>query len=395
MTTKKKRVAFLETHPIQYKAPLLAYINKHTDIEIEALYLTDISLRGSYDPGFKKEISWDIDLLEGYRAQFIGKNARRAEPKGFFSLICPEIWQIIRSNNYDALIINGHNYLAYQIALIAAMTKNIPVFMRCDAQSNLERSGLRSLLRKPVMSLYYKFFSGFLAIGSANSEYYQALGVSLEKIHLARYAIDNARFSADAQMTVAERTEVRKKLGVEDGRPIILYCGKFLQRKCPDDLVKACIHLADQGLIFHLAMAGSGEMKEELEALCRRSQSLSCSFPGFFNQTEIPRLLAASDLFVLPSRSEPWGLALNEAMAVGLPVVSTYEVGASRDLIKPSVNGGVFKAGDIADLERILTRFISDDAYRASAGQESKKIIEAWSYQSCAQSIRDVFVQRV
>lgn len=73
----KKRIAVLNSHPIQYFAPLYAYLSASSDIEVTALYLSDCSIRGAQDHGFGRVVKWDIDLLAGYDHRFV-KNAASA-----------------------------------------------------------------------------------------------------------------------------------------------------------------------------------------------------------------------------------------------------------------------------------------------------------------------------
>lgn len=77
----KRRVAFLNTHPIQYFAPLYAYLNTAPDLSITALYLSDYSIRGATDRAFGRAVKWDIDLLAGYEARFVAGAARRGAAK--------------------------------------------------------------------------------------------------------------------------------------------------------------------------------------------------------------------------------------------------------------------------------------------------------------------------
>ena len=86
------RIAILNSHPIQYFAPLYAYLNTAPDLELTALYLSDLSIRGGKDAGFGQDIKWDLDLLAGYPSLFLG-NARTREPGGFWSLVAPEVWR--------------------------------------------------------------------------------------------------------------------------------------------------------------------------------------------------------------------------------------------------------------------------------------------------------------
>ena len=81
-TTKVTRIAVLNSHPIQYFAPLYAYLNASPDLDVTALYLSDFSIRGGKDAGFGRDVKWDLDLLAGYRSVFLGDAARTREPQG-------------------------------------------------------------------------------------------------------------------------------------------------------------------------------------------------------------------------------------------------------------------------------------------------------------------------
>src|SRR3954451_4951111 len=94
------RIAVLNSHPIQYFAPLYAYLNTAPDLDVTALYLSDISIRGGKDAGFGCEVKWDVDLLAGYRSAFLG-NVQSRDPAGFWSLIAPQVWRELHSGRYD------------------------------------------------------------------------------------------------------------------------------------------------------------------------------------------------------------------------------------------------------------------------------------------------------
>lgn len=85
------RLAVVNSHPIQYFAPLYAYLSCDAALEITALYCSDFSLRGGLDPDFKRTVAWDVDLLTGYRSVFLGERAKRRTPSGFWSLVCPQV----------------------------------------------------------------------------------------------------------------------------------------------------------------------------------------------------------------------------------------------------------------------------------------------------------------
>jgi glycosyltransferase involved in cell wall biosynthesis len=388
-TTKVTRIAVLNSHPIQYFAPLYAYLNASPDLDVTALYLSDFSIRGGRDVGFGQDLKWDLDLLAGYRSVFLGDAAGTREPRGFWSLVAPQVWNELRSGRYDVVWLHGHNYAANLMALMAAKSAGLPVMMRGETHLGLPCHGIKAILRKPLMGALYGSCDRLLAIGSANAAFYRAMGVPANKVFIVPYSVDNDRFVRCANLTDDQRREVRKRYKVPADRPLVLYAAKFARRKRPDDLLKAALRLRTEiERPFSLIMAGSGELEQELRTFCTGNELDNVMFTGFVNQTELPALYAASDVFVLPSEHEPWGLAVNEAMCAGRPVVVARGIGCVADLVQDGVNGYTPAAGDIDGLARALQRLIEDDGLRQRQGRASLARILQWGYQQCLEGIR-------
>lgn len=386
---KPTRIAVLNSHPIQYFAPLYGYLDALPDFEVTALYLSDFSIRGGRDADFAREVKWDVDLLVGHRSLFLGDRARMREPRGFWSMVAPQIWGELRSARYDVLWLHGHNYVANLIALAAAKSAGLGVLMRGETHLGLPRSGVKSALRRPIMGALYGLCDRVLPIGSANAAFYRAMGVPDSKIFLVPYAVDNDRFLKAANLTGRQKAEVRHRYGVATDRPAILYAAKFTRRKRPIDLLDAALLLKSKSSCpFTLVMAGSGELERELRTFCIEHSLGEVVFPGFINQSELPSLYASSDVFVLPSEHEPWGLTVNEAMCAGLPIVVSREVGCVPDLVENGVNGYTPEAGDIDALAGALLRLIQDEKLRRQQGRASLARILHWGYRECADGLR-------
>jgi glycosyltransferase involved in cell wall biosynthesis len=390
---KVARIAVVNSHPIQYFAPLYAYLNAQPDLEVSALYLSDISIRGANDAGFGQAVKWDVDLLAGYNFKFLGTGARTRDPQGFWSLVAPQVWSELRSGRYDVLWLHGHNYAANLIALMAAKTAGMSVMMRGETHLGLERRGIKSLLRRPLMGQLYRLCDRLLAIGSANAAFYRAMGVPDKKIFLVPYSVDNDRFTRSAKLTGGERAKIRARNGVPCGQPAVLYAAKFAPRKRPGDVLEAVRRLKmTTNRPFSLVMAGSGELEGELRAFCAERGMSNVVFTGFVNQSSLPALYGACDIFVLPSEQEPWGLAVNEAMCAGLPIVASREVGCVPDLVEDGVNGYTPRAGDTEALTLALHNLIVDEGLRRRQGQESLRRIQQWGYRQCLEGIRAALV---
>jgi glycosyltransferase involved in cell wall biosynthesis len=384
---RKFRIAVVNSHPVQYFAPLYAYLNRDERLEITALYCSNFSLRGGIDPGFGKPIQWDVDLLSGYRSRFLGPRAGKRTPRGFWSLVAPEIWGEVRSGRYDAVWLHGYNYAASVLAFIAARSKRIPVLMRGETHIDLSRPGWKRLLRDRVLSTAYRFVDAFLAIGTSNREYYRSLGIPANRIFDVPYTVDNERFIAASSLSREERRDVRAQYGLPEDLPVILYASKFMRRKHPDSLIRAAAILGDRGHRATILMIGTGEMEAELRVLARSFDLTNVVFGGFVNQADLPRVYAASDIFVLPAADEPWGLIVNEVMCAGLPVVVGSRVGCVADLVRDGINGRCVEAGGDESLANALEEIIVNPAQRLEMGKESLAIIRNWSYEQCRQGV--------
>jgi glycosyltransferase involved in cell wall biosynthesis len=377
------RIAVVNSHPVQYSAPLYAHVNRDPRLDITALYCSDYSLRGGRDPGFGHAVRWDVDLLAGYRSVFLGRRAATRSIDGFWSLVVPELWGEIRSGRYDAVWLHGYGYAAYVLAFIAAKSRGLPVYMRSETHLELRRPRWKQRLRDGVLRRAYRFVDRFLAIGTANRAYYRALGIPDDRIHLVPYTVDNDRFISAARLDAAGRTAMRRELGLPTGRPVVMFASKFMPRKHPEAVLFAAALLRDRGFPVALLMVGAGELESRLRELVVQLQLDDVVFPGFVNQSKLPAVYAAADVFVLPSADEPWGFIVNEVMCAGLPVVVSRDVGCVPDLVHDGVNGRLIEAGDPEALASALHDILSDPARRADMGRASLALISDWNYERC------------
>ena len=103
-------------------------------------------------------------------------------------------------------------------------------------------------------------------------------------------------------------------------------------------------------------------------------------FLGFLNQSQLPRLYPAADLFVLPSHSETFGLVLIEAMLAGLPVIASDGVGCAEDLVTPDT-GLTFPRADTAALTAALSTLCGDAALRERLSAGARARVAPWTYE--------------
>lgn len=336
-------LVILTTHPIQYQVPIWQMLAREGRVPFEVWYLSDHGVRPRRDREFGRSFAWDIDLTSGYPHRFLPDAAKTA-PDSFWGcrLRGPFVARL-RECGATALWIQGWQVLAYWQAAFAAHAAGIPVWLR--GESN-DLAHVR-LWKKPVKRLALgKMFvrvAHFLHIGEANRRLYRSYGISEARLHPAPYAVDNARFAAQAANLRVQRMPLRRQWGIADNAFCVLFSGKFISKKNPLDLIAAVRLLARRrpDVPLHLLFAGAGELESRLREACI---GLSATFAGFLNQTEISRAYVAADVLVLPSGTgETWGLVVNEALASGLPVIVSGSCGVAADL---GDAGLVYPCGD-------------------------------------------------
>lgn len=383
------RLAVLNSHPIQYFAPLYRRLAREPWIDLTVYYCSRQGVETYMDAGFGVSVQWDVPLISGYRYRFLPNLRRTDHVGGFFSLMNLSLLRELRENRYDALWIHGHNYFTFVLVILAAKLFRTPVLMRGETHLLLARPTVKRALRSPIMRLLYQHFcAACLPIGSRNREFYRAHGVPDERLFLVPYAVDNAYFMQHAAEARSQRTAVRRGLGLPVDQTLILFSSKLTSRKRPMDLLSAFDRLRSERIHAALVFAGSGEAEQALRDYVERHRVSDVYFLGFRNQRELPAIYAAADLFVLPSENEPWGLVINEAMCAGLPILASREIGAAPDLVKDGYNGFTFQAGNVEELVQHLRSLISNPSLRQQMGEHSLTLISEWNYERCVRGIR-------
>jgi len=382
---RKYKLAILTSHPIQYQVPLFKKLAEHKEIDLTVYFCWDFGVKEKYDPGFGKKIKWDIPLLEGYKYKFL-RNLSPKPSSSFFGHINPLIIKELQKNQYDAIWVHGYTSLTNLFAFLGAWISKTPILLRGESHLLNYRPWWKRILKQIILTLLFRWISAFLPIGKLNKEYYKHYGVPESKMFLTPYAVDNDFFRARYQELFNKREDFKKEAGFDPNLPVILYVSKMIPRKKAMDLLRA-FHMITEKIDAQLVMVGDGEERPLLEKYARDNNLKNVYFMGFKNQTELPKFYIMSDVFVLPSTEEPWGLVINEALNFGLPIITTDRVGAAYDLIKNDENGFIYPAGDIWKLSSYLLKVLKDSELREKMGKRSLGIISKWSFKEDIEGI--------
>ncbi len=376
------RLAIVCTHPIQYYAPVFGELARGDGLEVRVFYGWQGATKAAFDPGFGQSIAWDIPLLDGYDYEFVTNVAKDPGSHRYRGIDLPTLCKRIAGWSADAILVYGWCYKAHLRAM-RYFNDRIPVFFRGDSTLLNASTGLRGFVRKRVLSWVYGHVDVAFYVGTENRRYYQAFGLADHQLVFAPHAVDNRRFARTREID-AESQRLRRSLGIEEDAVAILLPAKLESVKSPEVLLEAFAQL--QSRKVHLLFAGSGPLESSL----RERQVPRAHFLGFQNQSKMPSIYHASDVVVLASQSETWGLALNEAMAAGRAVIASDRVGAAIDLIEPERNGWIVEANSIDGLARRLEQSLEIGRHGLhSLGTRSLNIIQDWSIGVQATAIRN------
>ena len=398
---RKLRLAYLVSHPIQYQAPLLRRIALEPDIDLTVFFGSDFSVRGYKDRGFGVEVAWDTPLLEGYRSEFLPA----LRDTGEVSPIAPinrGIYRRLRQADgrpaFDALWVHGYASVNSLQAIVAANALGIPVLLRAESWlADRVRSPWTLAAKSAFFGLLGKGIAAVLPIGTVNAAYWTHYFGSGVPQFLMPYAVNNDYFASLAKAAEPREPELRSELGLSADRPVILFASKLQERKHADHLVEAYRRFIQDRPPQdrpYLVIVGDGEQRGQLETQVQQlaqAQHLSLDdvrFAGFRNQSELPRFFQLADVFVLPSRHEPWGLIVNEAMAAGCPAIVSSDVGCHADLITDGVEGCVFPVGNVAALADAFHRVFFTPHSAALMGEHARRRISTWTYEEDIQGLR-------
>lgn len=397
MAAQKIRVVAVDTHPVQYRAPLWRRLAREADFSLEVLYGSDFSTRGYVDREFGARFAWDTPLLEGYPCRFL-PGADRVDHVSWVQPRGLPVFRAVCGARPEVLILSAYLGSFWMGARLAADLSGCPVVLRHEASDEAHATGvLRAGLKKILLHWMYHGKTHFAFIGENARKHLEAHGIPPARLHFSPYGVDSEEVEAQRRSWLPRRDELRRELGAGTGDRVLVFSGKLIPKKDPRLMVEAVARLArkDRERI-HLVVMGDGELKAELCSAASQLLGRRFHFRGFVNQSRMGETYAAADLLILPSRrggGETWGLVVNEALQWGVPAAVSDGVGCRQDLVEPGRTGWIFPAGDAAALASVIqTALAKDETGRQTMQTSCREKIAAYSMEQAvaglAQAVR-------
>jgi len=273
----------------------------------------------------------------------------------------PRLIQRLRRDRPDFLLVWGWSDPTAILAFLTARLMKISLFMVTDSAFPILQRGnnLQSRMIGIIKRCLIKLPQGFLAQGKLARDYLIAMGASPERIkRVPINCLEVEYWQAQAAIARSGAQKIKAELGIQE-KQLILYVGRLIPGKGLETLIEAYADLTQHLKKVGLLIVGGGGLQEVLESQCRRLGLSQVVFLGSQSYEKLIKYYGISDCLVLPTFSDQWPLVVLEALACGLPVVTTDRCGSVPDLITAHDTGLVVKYGDSASLAEALFEILT------------------------------------
>lgn len=324
------RVLFQTNIPSPYRVDFFNELGKYCDLTVlfESHSAKD------------RDVAWSANRMKNFTPIYLkGKRVGTAEA------ICPSIIKYLSKKKYDVIVIGFFSSPTGMIAVEYMRIRHIPFVLSSDGGVVKNDAGIKHKIKQHFISAA----SAWLSTGKTTTEYLTYYGADSKQVYIYPFTSVMAEDILKQPLTITEKQEYRKLLKMEEDK-VILSVGQFIYRKGYDVLLKACKQLDDSIGVYIVG----GKPTEEYLNLKEQFGLEHVHFVNFMTKDKLANYYKAADLFVLPTREDIWGLVINEAMAYGLPVITTTKCVAGVEMVKDGVNGQIIPVEDVGALTKSI-----------------------------------------
>ncbi|MBQ6719160.1 MAG: glycosyltransferase family 4 protein [Oscillospiraceae bacterium] len=366
-----KKALFLTNYPSPYRVAFFDMLGQELDTTV--LYADRIEKKTH------RSADWFVSSQETCHSVQLKKRMASFGGRDF----CIDVLNWLKKD-WDAIVLCGYSSPTVILAMIYLRLMRIPFWMEVDGGLIRQDTPLRYRIKRLLVSSA----AAYLSSGKATTDYLVHYGAKREQVWEYPFTSLCEKDLLPQPVSREEKQALRQKLNLQDGK-IILSIGQFIHRKGFDVLLKAADKLQDGADIYIVG----GEPTEEYLQLCKDLSLTNVHFLGFMKKEKLIEYYKAADLFVLPTREDIWGLVINEAMAFGLPVVTTDRCVAGLELVEEGVTGYIVPVGDENALACKMNEALCADLNKMGAAALEK--VRPYTIENMAKVHAEIFRQEI
>ncbi|QHI72090.1 glycosyltransferase family 4 protein [Aminipila terrae] len=358
---------------------------------MKVLYITNVP--SPYRVDFFNELSQYCDLTVAYEKrkssdrdiQWKNKN-KRAYIEIFLTgiavredaAVCLGVIKLLKMQ-WDIIVISGYATPTGMVAItyLSAIGKKFGI--SADGGMIKNDNGIKYKIKRWFISKA----SWWLSTGKVTTEYLGYYGAQTSRVF--EYPFASVRESDIGKVDV-KKNDLRKDLGISE-KLVVISVGQFVERKGFDILIKSCSLLRGDIGVYIIG----GRPTEQYNKIIEELKLENINFIGFKTQEELKKYYLAADLFVLPTREDIWGLVVNEAMAFGLPVITTNKCVAGLSMITDGKNGWIIPVEEHAVLADKINVFFRNEDKIQEMNSEAIETAKEYSIEKMALKHIEIF----
>ena len=279
-----------------------------------------------------------------------------------------DVWEVLQRLSPDVVVTTGLNPTHLYAILWAKLHAVRHIYMTDGTELSERTLGWKHrLLRRLIV----RGSAAGVAASLSGRRLLESYGLPADRIYLSRLCADNARFAPPPFGT----------------RPYdVLFCGQLHERKLPYFFVSVCGEILRRRGTCRALIVGDGPEREAVFSALREA-GIEPAWPGFVNPEELPGWYQQARILLFPTRLDAWGVIANEAMASGIPVITTPEAGCAGDLVRDGINGRVLPA-DVATWADACVDLLGDSVRWQALSDRALQNVQAFNFDDAAQGLQ-------
>jgi hypothetical protein len=336
----KHKVAFVTIVPSPYQRDLFGALAAREEVDLSVYYLESAE---PDSPWPEKALRPFEKILSGFLIPF-------GNVRAYVNWPLPDL------SEADVVVLSSYSSFTGQMLMRGQLRGQRWLFWgeRMRPQTTLKHI-VQTQLAAPITKA-----TGVVAIGSAAEQDYRSRFPQLQHFCIPYHCDLSSFFSIDRNPDTRQATT-------------FFFCGQMIERKAVDILLLAFDRLIASGVEARLLLVGREAELPEFMKLVGSETKAKIQYEGFQAPENLPAYFAQADVFVLPSRHDGWGVVVNQALAAGLPIITSEAVGAGLDYVENGTNGMRVAAGNVNDLYEAMRSLAINPENRRSLGIRSRE----------------------
>ena len=349
----KKRVLVLSSFPAPYRVAVFKGLASYYDMDLFFGLSTNESRNTDW---YSKSDTFSFEVLDNKKSKELFNHALKC------------------INSYDFVLAYDINQIPAFRLVYCCQKNNVPYFVNCDG-AFLHNNPIKNYVKK----LLFKKATGCFSSGTSATKYFLKYGVSLDRIFKHNFSSLEKKDIISAPLTKDEKDDIKRQLGIPNKKTAIAV-GQFIKRKGFDSLLLAWSLLKNRD--SQLIIVGGGKERAKYEKIIKKNKLSNVILIDYLPKDELKKYYLASDFFVLPTHEDVWGLVVNEAMACGLPVITTNKCNAGIELVQNCINGYIVLDGDLSDLAIRIDYLFKNEKLALEMSKNNLNLIKEYTIEN-------------